>query len=417
MTPDTGNHAPLGPVLEYEAYENGYILDRRYQYVREIQKGLFGRVSLAKDLETNTLVAMKAMFKQGAVDRMARHEIALLLRLGSGNEHICQLLNHFETLEFVVLVLEYCALGDLYDMIHQGSEPRAVDIWQLAKEMGDGLLYAHGLGIYHRDLKPENVLLTESGHVKICDWGLATLSRRSSDFNVGTEKYMAPECFINSPMSESDEVDSYDCRYADYWLFGITLLTAVFGTAPFKPLAGGSGDAFKRRNKSARKLLELDYNFKNFVFFSNPEVLYDIYPTMNRNCFEIFMHLLKVGGIEDDLDGYNRKIEARDLRVFLSELEDKWRYGLTVWEEEELDVDVHEDTRVFDMDGFAEALPSRCPLESSNVVPSLESYPQSLWVDLGPKLWYELDEEPAHGPKDRPIRIVEKELIGSWSDY
>lgn len=359
-------------VSEYEEYEkNQFLLNRRYRYVRQIQKGSFGSVTLAVDVVANTHVAMKAMYKAKDVAPMARNEINILKKLGRDNDHICQLLDQFETSEYIILVLEYCANGDLYDMIHANvnSGPRAVDVWKLAKELHNGLLYAHNLGIFHRDLKPENILFTDSGRVKICDWGLATYSRYSTNFNVGTEKYMAPECFINSPPSSSFVVDSYDCKYADYWSLGITLLTAVFGTAPFKPVRvnkeSGSVDDFKRKNKSVKKSLESDSNFKNFVMYNMPEVLYDIYPYMNKNCFNIFMNLLKVGGIEDDIESYNKKIRERSLDKFIEDLENNWKFGLTVWEEEEFYEQEWDDEQsnaaqgpthhdsVFDMDDFS----------------------------------------------------------------
>lgn len=365
-TPSTGAPMPH-KVSEYQLYENGqYLLKDTYRYIGQIQKGSFGRVTLAVNVNTNTKVAMKAMFKAKEVAPIARHEIRVLRKLGLANDHICQLLDHFETDEFIVLVLEYCSNGDMYDIIHLGqtSGPRAVDVWNLAKELSLGLAYAHLLGIYHRDIKPENILFTETGRVKICDWGLATYTRYSTDFNVGTEKYMAPECFLNSPMSVSTAIESYDCKYADYWSVGVTLLTAVFGTSPFKPVrahdARGSADDFRRKDKSVKKSLESDCNFKNFVLYNMPEVLYDIYPTMNENCFKIFMNLLKVGGMEDDLESYNRKIELRSMEKFIEDLESNWKFGLTVWEEEELyenndgdeDIVVNHDS-VFDMDDFS----------------------------------------------------------------
>ncbi|CAK7892327.1 hypothetical protein CAAN1_01S09538 [[Candida] anglica] len=305
---------------EFTAYEKkSYLLDGKYQYISPIQEGSFGKVTLAYNTETRTEVAMKMMYKNlPETKRMAHHEIKILSKLGSSNDNICKLLDHFETSEYIVLVLEYCSNGDLYDLTHSGLSISGVDIWHIAKELANGVKYAHSLGIYHRDIKPENVLFNAYGRVKLCDWGLATTTRQSSHFDVGTEKYMAPECFKRSKSSK------YDTKYADYWSLGITLLTAVFGTSPFKPLG---------ENKS----LESDYNFKNFALYGKSEVLYDIYPTMNKNCFMIFMNLLKVGGIDfDEIDNMT-KIRSRDLNKFLSDLESNWKFGLTIDEEYELE--------------------------------------------------------------------------------
>lgn len=471
---------PSRRLSEYSAYESGISrLNNRYQYVDAIQKGSFGRVTLAIDLETNTKVALKAMHRNKDVEPMARHEIKVLKKLGRDNINICQLHDSFETSDYVVLVLEYCSSGDLYDLIHSNhGAPRAVDVWNLAREMYSGLSYAHSLGIYHRDLKPENILFTEDGVAKICDWDLATFTRHNTIFNVGTERYMAPECFLHTPFALNPEeiVASYDCKYADYWSFGITLLTAIFGSSPFKPLVAtttnsGSADPFKLKKKGPMKSLESDSNFKNFVFYNKPEVLYDIYPSMNTNCFGIFMNLLKIGGADHDLSNYLKKIQLRDMDKFISELESKWKYGLTVWEEEEFDADSDEDSvcfksqthheSVFDMDEFdtktksssgtgtSDLATATSRVEQSRSELNIESYsrrgqkksvgsipvPSLLKSSFQPKSWYDLEDDLddvefdrlfnslsfRSGPKkmdsDWNIQIVEKDLIEDTLDW
>lgn len=330
---------------DYQAYEAGlHLLNGKYRYCLHIQKGAFGKVLLALDVFTGQQVAMKAMYKASAeTKRVALHEIDILSKLGAGSDHICRLVDHFETPDFVVLVLEYCSNGDLYDLIDYNRTNAvllaAVDVWNIARELHSGLKYAHEMGIYHRDLKPENVLFTGAGRVKICDWGLSTTSRNSAEFNVGTEKYMAPECFIRV----CPEKKSYDCKYADYWLFGVTVLTAVFGTLPFKPIRRNSGSG-----SAAERSLESDSNFKNFVFYNNQDVLYDIYPTMNANCFRIFMTLLRAGGVEDDLDAFNAKIALRNMDQFMTDLADRWKFGLTIDEEYDWDYDNEAEEAVAD---------------------------------------------------------------------
>lgn len=395
---------------EYRAYQTkGYLLKNTYKHVNFIEKGSFGEVTLALNTITNEKVAMKAMLKKDKYGaQVAAHEISILEKLGV-HENVCLLVDWFETNDFIILVLEYCSEGDLYEMIHTHRLPLAsVDVYSMAKQLSNGIRYAHSLGIYHRDIKPENVLFNSAGQLKICDWGLATTQRHSTDFDVGTEKYMAPECFASSTQCKR-----YDCKYADYWSLGVTLLTALFGTSPFKPIC-----------VDGQKSLVSDSNFKKFVFYSQSDLLYDIYPMMNRNCYDIFMNLLRVGGVEDDAADYRKKISSRSLSKFLKQLENNWRFGLTTDEQDDYDDDAA--ANVFDMD---EHLPVEEPRPHHDIngnvttpepvapaqLPSLvESTVSKSWVDYDDEPW---DLPPLTVAQTLPAKTSDIHIVGSWSDY
>ncbi|KAK6202816.1 serine/threonine protein kinase [Scheffersomyces amazonensis] len=304
----------------YHHYEtNTSPLNNRYQFIRHLQNGSFGKVSLALDLSTNQEVSLKSISKStsntvnGPTVETALNEIKLLKSLKDG-PNICQLLDAFEINDYIILVLEYCSQGDLYDLIHKRSLTMS-EILSLSNQLSTTINYCHSIGIYHRDIKPENILIDSNSNFKLCDWGLATTTRISNEFNVGTEKYMAPECFLKNPTTKKYFTKTYDCVYSDYWSIGITLLSAIFGTCPFK---------------SNNASIQADSNFKNFVNLNNPSVLYDIYPLMNSNCFEIFMNLLKVGNEEDDLLTFEEKIRKRDLKSFMNDLNARAINGFTV---------------------------------------------------------------------------------------
>ena len=330
-------------MTEYASYEtNKFNLNNKYRFIRKLQDGSFGKVSLAVDISTNTEVLIKAIPKLNNVNaapsekssiEIAHNEISILSEL-KGNLNICQLLESFETDDHIILVLEYCSKGDLYDLVHSRTLTIS-EILKLSTQLCNAIEFCHSLNIYHRDLKPENILIDAHDNFKLCDWGLATKQQFSDEFNVGTEKYMAPECFIRH--NSCYLVDKYDCKYADYWSFGITLLTAIFRTCPFK--------------QSGSSSIQSDYNFKNFVFYNNPQILYDIYPIMNSNCFDIFSNLLKVGNQEDDASTFKEKLQARDLKRFVADLDKNWIYGLSVDDEfDEYDELTHHNNNLFDMD-------------------------------------------------------------------
>src|SRR5262245_1442279 len=124
--------------------------------------------------------------------------------------------------------------------IERGALP-VRQLLQIAVQMAEGLAKAHEAGIVHRDLKPENVMLSEGGHVKILDFGLAKLtqpepSRRGDTLAptvskatgegmlLGTVGYMSPEQAVGSPV---------DFR-SDQFAFGTIVYEMATGRSPFR---------------------------------------------------------------------------------------------------------------------------------------------------------------------------------------
>lgn len=222
---------------------------------------------------------------------IAKQEINILSKLSHKN--ICNLLNYYYSPNYTIIILEYCQNGDLYDMIHQ-NQLSAEQIHKLAIQITDALNYCHKLNIYHRDIKPENILIDENFNFKLCDWGLSINNRYSNQFNIGTNKYLAPECYQNF----HPDLNYYDCKKSDYWSFGITLLTTIYGSTPFK-----------------NNILQ-DANFK--IFKNQANILLDIYPTMNLKTFDIFLnYLLIINNDDDNLSDLIKKVNLRNLNEFL----------------------------------------------------------------------------------------------------
>ncbi|KAG8743538.1 hypothetical protein FRC10_011778 [Ceratobasidium sp. 414] len=74
-----------------------------------------------------------------------------------------------------------------------------VNRWELCEQVAEGLAYIHGIGMIHGDLKAVNVLVSQTGEVKLSDFGNAILSDHSLAFTAttniggGTSRWMAPE--------------------------------------------------------------------------------------------------------------------------------------------------------------------------------------------------------------------------------
>jgi hypothetical protein len=126
------------------------------------------------------------------------------------------------------VVMELVDGEDLHRRLGRGPlEMR--DAIEIAVQVCDALQAAHDAGIVHRDIKPDNILLTSSGLVKVCDFGIARLAesghsgRGSGATAVGTALYMAPEQATGGPV---------DAR-TDLYALGCVLYAMLVGRPPF----------------------------------------------------------------------------------------------------------------------------------------------------------------------------------------
>jgi serine/threonine protein kinase len=164
--------------------------------------GGMGAVYKARQRKLDRLVALKVLPPEWGRDpafaeRFAR-EARALARLS--HPQVVGVHDFGEAGGHYYLLMEYVDGGSLRELQADGrlQPPQALAI---VGQVCDALQYAHEQGVVHRDIKPENILLDRQGRVKIADFGLAKLLRRSrSEYTLtsagqvmGTLDYMAPE--------------------------------------------------------------------------------------------------------------------------------------------------------------------------------------------------------------------------------
>ncbi|KAI0901755.1 kinase-like protein [Annulohypoxylon nitens] len=256
-------------------FHDGVILDGRFQTIAPLNHGSFGMVFTAKDLQTNELVAVKCLTKKAAANEVGiefavdenSEELLCHRRLGD-HPNIVNLVHSFETDAHVYLVLEYCSRGDLYEAIRTGSGPLETEhVRQFMLELVDAVSYMHSKGIYHRDIKPENIFLSESGAMKLGDFGLATTERWSYETTVGSDRYMSPEQYDSAGAG-------YSPAQADIWAIGICLLNILFSRNPFN-------------TPTEDDLLFLDFS-------RDKQSLFDVFPTMSQDTYEVIVQCMNL---------------------------------------------------------------------------------------------------------------------------
>jgi serine/threonine protein kinase len=206
----------------------------RYEVLRELGRGAMGVVYKARDPKINRVVAIKAisLSTQPEADEREYRERFFREAEAAGRLSHPGIVTIFDVGEELktrapYIVMEYVSGQSLEKMLSsEGSKLPLTTALQLTQELAEALDCAHGQGVVHRDLKPANILVTEQGHAKIADFGVAKLNMTSLTLAgqvLGTPAYMSPEQLNDGVV---------DGR-SDLFSLGTIFYTMVTGHIPF----------------------------------------------------------------------------------------------------------------------------------------------------------------------------------------
>ncbi|KAJ4460275.1 putative serine/threonine protein kinase [Paratrimastix pyriformis] len=157
-----------------------------------------------------------------------------VMRAAGAHQNIVTLYDSYVISDFLFLVEEYCANGELFDYVGAGMEQAYAR--HFFRQAVDGLSHAHARQVAHRDLKLENILLSETLTLKLCDFGLARIFNKGTTLTTicGTPQYVAPEMLTSA---------GYDGAKADIWSLGVVLMAVLTAAMPVYERAS-DGDVF-----------------------------------------------------------------------------------------------------------------------------------------------------------------------------
>jgi serine/threonine protein kinase len=187
----------------------------RYKILGELGRGAMGIVYRAQDPALDRVVALKTIILADDAEGREEYQKRFFLEAKAAGKltHPSIVTTHdFGEQDGVAyLAMELLEGTDLRTRLKEGALAPAEAV-EVARQVAEGLGFAHERGIVHRDVKPGNIMLLERGRAKIMDFGLARMRaaehKTVTGMVLGTPKYMSPEQVAGSPVDQRSDLFS-----------------------------------------------------------------------------------------------------------------------------------------------------------------------------------------------------------------
>ena len=207
----------------------------KYKILSTIGSGGFGTVYLAEDTWIDKKVALKVPHKQGVDFGELLREPRLLASLNHPN--IVTILTAEKQENVFFIVMEFVPGETLESVIAQDGALDVARALDYTCQICNAVDHAHRQGVLHRDLRPSNVIVSESGMLKVADFGTSRFLEIAAHGTtvIGSPPYMAPEQFHGKAVFASD-----------LYSLGVTMFQMLTGMLPYDTPSPGDIDRLMR---------------------------------------------------------------------------------------------------------------------------------------------------------------------------
>ncbi len=204
------------------------LIKKRYKIIKSVGDGSSAKVFLAFDTINHKEVALKIIpYNWSDSSKIKRFYNEAQISTRINNENVVKVFDIFEENNSFVIVMEYISGKNLKTLIKErGTLPKEEAIFIMAQII-NAIKMTHKFNIIHRDLKPQNILVTNSGLVKVTDFGIAITPNSycltETNNIIGSIQYLAPEVIRGSKADER----------SDIYALGIIFFEMLVGALPF----------------------------------------------------------------------------------------------------------------------------------------------------------------------------------------
>ena len=222
---------PAQNLANLDILQLGSVWMERYHIIEEIGRGAMGLVMLVEDNMVDEMLILKFMQPELTIDKASRErfkrEVKYTRKVGHPN--VIRVHDLLLKENLCALSMEYFKSRGLEKILGEVKAFNTRDGLEILYQICDGMAAAHDQAVIHRDLKPSNVLVDETGHVKIVDFGIASATTGSESTLTQTGSIIGSPAYLAPERAEGLEAD----HRSDIYSLGILAYYMFAGKLPY----------------------------------------------------------------------------------------------------------------------------------------------------------------------------------------